>query len=583
MKRRNIEDYLLWLAVLLGVLLAWRLLLGCAPALHTTTVPQPKVAQVLGEPRGLYSLWGRDYLPIGETGTVVWWPWSQIEPANDAYNWAKIDAILDQQVKPVQLMILHHTSDYQSGQYFVDWTPSWIGVPTIKLTCSGLTANVPDYRSAVWRSHLLDMVADVGAHYDADPRVGSIIVATGLDGETQVVKPAGGCNWLSVLNTQASGAEYRFGQTITYLLDGYKAAWPTTLKLLNNAPGSGRMARADAAVARGIGLKHSGMVPDGDFWEGSDDSLWAFMAKYCGAQPCWVESAYGFGNYEHMRWSLFAGLHYHPVGMDLHKTWWDVVEPATLDWAASHLNVTVADAPSAWVVLRDSEYPILTGASGHRGNWNFYAQATGGVQVLRTAMPAAQADWRSRQCRLASEIVFTPDAAFVREGYTLRVTYLDYGAGDVALTWNAGSATQARAGTGAWREWSLSLAGYVAPEPIKVALQGGGYVHMIELLDASTQTATPTPTATQYPTITPSPTATPTATATETSTPTVSTSTPTVTETFTSTPTVTSTPSPYPTETPTATPSIEDEMRRLAERYEAERGAALRFVVDVSP
>jgi len=577
MRRREIEDYLLWAAVLLGVILAIRLLLGCAPAMRTANVPQAEPAISNESPYGLFALWGDNYLPIGQTGTVVWWPWSQVEPANDAYNWAKIDAILDQQIKPVQLMILHHTSDYQNGQYFVDWTPSWVGVPTIKLTCSGLTANVPDYRSAVWRSHLLDMVADVGAHYDADPRVGSIIVATGLDGETQVVKPAGGCNWLSVLNTQASGTEYRFGQTITYLLDGYKAAWPDTLKLLNNAPGSGRMARADAAVARGIGLKHSGMIPDVDFHEGSDDSLWAFMAKYCGAQPCWVESAYGFGNYEHMRWSLYAGLHYHPVGMDLHKTWWDVVEPEVLAWADAHLNVTVADAPSAWVVMRDSEYPILTGASGHRGNWQFYASATGGVQVLKTAMPAAQADWRSRQARLGTEFVFTPDAAFVRPAYTLRVTYLDYGTGALEVSWPSGAATQARQNTGAWREWSLSLDGYVAPEPIKVAFAGGGYIHMIELLDASTQTATPTPTATDYPTITPSPTAT--ATSTTTPEPTA-----TATATAASVPTL---PTPLPSLTPTATctptRTIEQAMQDLAGRYEDERGALLRYWVDVSP
>ena len=40
MRRREIEDYLLWAAVLLGVILAIRLLLGCAPAMRTANVPQ---------------------------------------------------------------------------------------------------------------------------------------------------------------------------------------------------------------------------------------------------------------------------------------------------------------------------------------------------------------------------------------------------------------------------------------------------------------------------------------------------------------------------------------------------------------
>jgi hypothetical protein len=38
MRRREIEDYLLWLAIVLGVILAARLLLGCAPALRTFTI-----------------------------------------------------------------------------------------------------------------------------------------------------------------------------------------------------------------------------------------------------------------------------------------------------------------------------------------------------------------------------------------------------------------------------------------------------------------------------------------------------------------------------------------------------------------
>jgi hypothetical protein len=38
MRRRELEDYLLWAAVLLGVILAVRLLLGCTPALRTFTI-----------------------------------------------------------------------------------------------------------------------------------------------------------------------------------------------------------------------------------------------------------------------------------------------------------------------------------------------------------------------------------------------------------------------------------------------------------------------------------------------------------------------------------------------------------------
>ena len=60
---------------------------------------------------------------------------------------------------------------------------------------------MPDYRSSAWRNALLDMVADLGAYYDGHPKIGSIIVAAGLDGETQIVK-AQGADWLPVLSPQ---------------------------------------------------------------------------------------------------------------------------------------------------------------------------------------------------------------------------------------------------------------------------------------------------------------------------------------------------------------------------------------------
>ena len=304
--------------------------------------------------------------------------------------------------------------------------------------------------------------------------------------------------------------------------------------------------------------------------------------------------------------------------MSLHPDYFVPEMADLLAWTAAHVNVSMADTPSVWSVLRGWEYPFVgasgKGVSGKMGNWEQGLTVIGGKRVWRAELPAnARDDWRSRQCRMGDVFgVVLPDL-FVRDEYTLRVTYLDVGYRAVAAVWH-----DAKTGNQVVRSWStndtgqwltimVELTGIAPGADIMLDADGQIYLHQIEvvgenILPTPTATAsafwTATPTSAPDWTATPSATptvqeltktvtssATPTATWTATiaPTPTVSTSTPTMTEPFTLEPTatVTSTPSACPTETPTATPSIEDEMRRLADRYEAERGAQLRFWVEV--
>jgi hypothetical protein len=501
------------------LIVAVALLAGCQGALQVTTAPELGAnVPDLGAAGGLYALWGNNYQPIaGTAGTVIYYGWDEIEPADDAYNTARIDSILAVNDK-VQLQILHHTTDAHDGALWWDRTPGWVNVPTIKLTSGSLTASVPDYRSSAWRNALLDMVADLGAYYDGHPKIGSIIVAAGLDGETQIVK-AQGADWLPVLNTQASGTEYRFGQFLPTLMDAYRAAFPHTLLVLNNAPGSGRMQRAELAVSKGIGLKHAGMLPDVDFARGNDDALWEFMARYCngaGLEPgapranCWVESATGNGNAEWMRWSAYQGLHYHPVGMSLHKSWFSPsgLGADELAWIAAHLNVTAATAPSAWTVLRDAEYEPY----GAHGNWEQYLRAEGGTRVLRSDLPAGidRNDWRARQSRrVEGDLALTADPAFACAPCTVRVNLAGTG-GQIGVGGQAAPQTAlAVPSDGQWH----TLITTTSSIPANITANGH-YIQMIELapyVQDVTKTATictPTFTATTYPTVTPRPTAT---------------------------------------------------------------------------
>jgi hypothetical protein len=553
-------------------------LVGCQDALRVADAPAITTERV-GNLSRLFDWGGHESEPWAAVQFIEWY---RLNPARGVYTWAaleqRLNAVCPQPgvagCKKVHLIPTIYRSD--AGALVYDG-PSWAGAPKI-LTGCGTTTPIPPYDSATWRANYMAFVAAFGAKYDGDPRLDSVVVSTGLDSETQPTKD-GTCNWQSMI--RGTALEYRFGNNyIPEAVAAYAGAFKATPLYLSSAPGLGRMQRAALAAQYGVGLKHAGMWYDLDSWDGygGAEGSWDAMNAYSRTLPIWVESPH-WGSVENITWSLFAGLSYYPNGMSLHPDYF-ALDRELLDWTAAHINITAATSPSAWTVLRGYEYPASDwggkGVRGHVGNWGQWLTVTGGERRWRDQLPAAQSDWRSRQCRWAMMFSIIREPTFVRSAYKVQITYLDVGTGAMTL----GTVSHARTDTGAWQVWETDADG---EGPWVLDLGEGGYVHMIELLDASTQTATPTPTATQYPTITPSPTATPTATATETSTPTVSTSTPTVTETFTSTPTVTSTPSPYPTETPTATPSIEDEMRRLAERYEAERGAALRFVVDVSP
>lgn len=544
--------------------------------------------------RRLFDWGGHDAEPWG---AVQFRPWAVVNPAAGVYDWSQIDRYLEA-VKPktVQLFVTVSRSESEySGVDFSDDTPSW--APQGHLLDSGsASAIVPAYDNSNWRLAYFAFVRAMGARYDADPRVASVIVSVGLDSETQIVKYAS-ANWGAVV--QGSSLEYRWGQFVPAAMQVYREAFPTKPLYLNSAPGQGRMARAAEAAKYNIGLKHAGMWYDLDSYQGygGQEGSWDAMRAYSMTLPIAVESPH-WGAVENLRWSLYAGLHYWPREMSLHPDYFVPEMADMIAWTAAHVNVTLADTPSVWSVLRDWEYLFVgasgRGVSGKMGNWEQGLRVSGGKRVWRSELPAiARDDWRSRQCRMGDAFDVILPETFVRDRYTLRLTYLDTGAPSIAVYWGdaLGNRLQrvwAMGNTGQWLTTSVELVRIEPGAAILIESNGQIYLHMVEIVGENNP---PTPTATTTATWTATPTATvqeptkdvstctPTATwtATVTATPTVSTSTPTVTETFTPTPT------PYPTEAPTPTPSIEDEMRRLAERYEAERGAALRFVVDVSP
>lgn len=560
-------------------------------------------------PAKLYRLFGWE----GATPAVQYARWYEIEPSQGQYNWARIDRYLAAVAPaPVKLFIsVARSETAPSGVFFADDTPEWVYASTRpvvdgrkvghKLSCGGYTGVIPAYDDANWRSSYYAMVRALGARYDSHPQVVQVIVSTGMDGETQPIKDAK-CAWTTAMQQQASAVEYRFGHDprpdgvkgfVFAAMDVYATSFPSTQLLLNNAPGGqARKSRADYAANKGIGFQHAGMWVDLNSHEGYGDTIgsWTMMGAYAGTGlPLVVESPFGLGDDSARYWSLLAGLHYHPVSMSLHPEYWRLSDEL-LGWVEAHLGTTIATTPGIWCALRDSEYPRNGNYSGKVGAWQFWLYPVSGwTRVWREALPAGRDDLRARQAGKVAqgeELVAQADAGWQRARSRIHVVLLDYGAAPYAVGYTRKDGTLAWTqfwhGTGTPDAWTtVSVDAESFGGQVRVRAEGGDeYVHMVYVEDvgAEAPTATPTvPEVTKTVTIcTPTATATLYPTATWTNTPTV---TPSCTAIHTETPTATA----YPTDTATPTPSIEDEMRRLAERYEAERGAALRFVVDVSP
>ena len=145
----------------------------------------------------------------GPVGSVQWAIWETVNPGQGQYNWAAMDARLaavkDMTITlddgsvvphPVILQVFPYLSGASNWPYeFYDCTPQWIyrkigDRPTVggklvghKLTGCGYTATMPAYDSYAWRESFYDLIRAMGEHYDDNPQVVGVVIATGIDGE----------------------------------------------------------------------------------------------------------------------------------------------------------------------------------------------------------------------------------------------------------------------------------------------------------------------------------------------------------------------------------------------------------------
>jgi len=494
-----------------------------APQLKATVVPC------------LYKMfdWGTDYQTLhpeyGPIGSIHFYDWRAMNPSRGVYNWGIIDRELAKEAalrvtmldgtelqKPVVIQVMVHLSSACDG--YNDRTPGWVyqgfgeelggrKVGHVLRNGDDVTC-CPAYEQAAWRAAYADMVRALGARYDG--KVTAVVIACGLDGETQPIKDP----WWAAFRA-ISGIEYRWGQWVFECMDLYAEAFPSTPVFLNNAPGGkARKPRAEYAAALGIGLKHSGMQPAQDSAVGYGEYVgsWDMFHDYPGS--VWCESAHAIGFIEGIEWGVYAyyqGLSFSPAAIDVHPELITRMPPAFLRWVQGKLV-----DPGQWAVFRGMEYPVVMwgddGVSDHVGDFGVgIERLTENERVWRKDLPRDPGTYQGRQCRKIDGMMWLK----AERGGIAKVTLLDLG-GSVCINGQA----IALADSGQWVTVSVETGQ-------NITIEGEGYVHMVEVVDvgaptpAATATHTPLPSATSQPTRTATPTMLPSRTSVATATPTL--------------------------------------------------------------
>jgi hypothetical protein len=462
--------------------------------------------------------WGTDYNtthpeygPIGANHMILW---RSVNPGPGQFNWTAVEAALAAEAaldvdlwdgstvaKPTVARLTFYlwnvAGEMVANTNGWDGTPQWVynsGVPYTmsgsrrvghRLSGNGYYDEIPAFDISGWRDAYYACVRAFGAQYNGDPRISAIMIQTGVDGETQVTKD-GYQAWKSLVDVQVSGLQYRFKQFVLEAMGVWREAFPDTLLLIANTPGlRAETAERAAALSPVIGMQNCGLWYDaGNHWGyGTTVGSWSMYAQYQGILPMWIESAYGFGSAEQFYWGWLAGLHYHPVGADVHAEWYETSSADVLEFVGRHLAATKATTPDVWTALRNMEYPLDiwgegNGYSGKPGDWQFWLyRTTANTVYTRAQLPvAAQGGIYSRQARKVDathSLGVAVDTGVHFYGDPATVEAISYGA--LTLGGNAGTVTDLG------NNWRRTTWTGVTATSIVLASEDA-YVHMVRVI-----------------------------------------------------------------------------------------------------
>ena len=503
---------------------------------------------VLAEGGVMLQMNGFNAVEYPADGATVFFPWAALNPAAGIYNFGGLEYQLAQKAAggyTTSVMITVSRTGFEGKNIYIrDW-PLFAGYPHL-VPVGTQTLVIPPYERDIWRLAMYTFVEEFANRYADDPRISSITIGVGLDGETQPFQ-----DQYSGIVADVLGGNFiaSFRSYTKAMLVRYRHEFPNMILFCANNPG-GQAFRKDLTIHYlipfDIGIKNAGAMIDNPTAWGAGDihtsggnlAIWRPAYDTRGLIPLAIESQTGVQTAESVYWACLAIMDARPTVVDLHKEWFDKNPEAI----ASLKELMLNPDQFAVIAFRDDEYgPYFPSTvpsdskfylSGMPGDftWNM-DQSSGGTRVWRKDLPVECRDQvESRQARQFDNAQFRMTST-LRGVILFRVCYLDT---NVPMTIIVSGAKVQLGGRGTNRfVWEIWAATVPNNWDGLIELEGAATLHMIKVKTLDS-TATPTPATTETPMPTPTATKTPTFTATVT---------PTATPTF----TVTITPTPTPT------------------------------------
>jgi len=494
--------------------------------------------------------------------------WKILQPAEGRYDFGWLDSWMNNEAalgKAIAFGIDPYDGTCCGGSGVPDYVYQLY--PSTKVMCG--TELIPKYWDPYYKQEYQRFITALGQHYNGDPRIGFIEIGVGIYGETTPSETEFIPCLQSAGLTSSIWVDY-----VKWAIDAYVAAFPDTQLLLEYAPVFTSMTErrtvTDYAAVRGVGLKHSGLKPDGggdvnvtnpddpNYGAGQYDP----MFKWNSQVPIGWEGyeTHNMTGLTSTMWGLYNGLDKHPdylvmdIGLVSDPARWEL-----LRFAGQHTNRTIDDTPSVWVAMRETQYTWFP----QWGNYQFWLYQNDSVPGGKTvplwnvgSAPEGRYTRRTDQTTGQPYMYFNIDDGYLYGGLnraTISVTYFDQGTDTWELQYDAASDMYRSAGivkktnTGTWQKVTFTLddaifgngqtgGGKYPGSDFRISCRGDGdeVIHFVQVVSLDRPVPTPTSTWTPWPrvTFTPSPTITPGPSPTAT---------------------LTYTPGPAPSATPTAT------------------------------
>ncbi|MCS7038120.1 MAG: DNRLRE domain-containing protein, partial [Caldilineales bacterium] len=480
------------------------------------------------------------------TGGHMKFEWNRIELGPGQYNWSEVDRWLETMRASNKAAAIGFVT-YNATCCGGDNVPAYLykQYPDMRVVCDDHWA-IPKYWSEDYLREYGRFIAEAGRRYDGDPRIEFLEIGIGIYGET---KPSD--NEHRQCLADAGLTSNLWVETARRIMDMHVAAFPRTRLVLMYAPffqsPYERRLMTDYAAALGIGLKHNGLRPDADATHINDPSYSLFgTGQYDPMFKWWQDVSIGWESYEEQYmtgltntvWGVLSGLDKHADYFVFSRTLIEKPERhPILRFALQHLGKTIADSPSAWVAMRETEYTWYP----QFGNYDFFMVQNDAVPGGRTvplwnvsAFPEGRYTRRTDIATGNPAMYFDIEDGYLfdtREPVRLNITYYDNGTDRFDVYYDAWDSPNKLAGTVTktntrrWLKvsWVLNDARFGNRQPgggshrgsdfhIHARGDGDEIIHLVQVerlnrVEPATPTVTPTPTPTHDPN--PTPTRTP--------------------------------------------------------------------------